>query len=44
VRDKLRTRLLPGDVDRDALVALGLRYLEEADAVAAATAVTEGAE
>jgi DNA repair protein SbcD/Mre11 len=41
VRDKLRSRLLPGDVDRDALVALGLRYLEEADAVAAATAVAE---
>jgi exonuclease SbcD len=36
VRDKLRTRLLPSDVDREALVALGLRYLEEADAVVAA--------
>ena len=36
VRDKLRTRLLPSDVDRDALVALGLRYLEEADALAMA--------
>jgi hypothetical protein len=36
VRDKLRARLLPSDVDRDALVALGLRYLEEADAVVAA--------
>lgn len=44
VRDKLRTRLLPSDVDRDALVALGLRYLEDADALAATTAVTEGAE
>jgi DNA repair protein SbcD/Mre11 len=36
VRDKLRTRLLPSDVDRDALVALGLKYLEDADAVVAA--------
>jgi DNA repair exonuclease SbcCD nuclease subunit len=44
VRDKLRTRLLPSDVDRDALVALGLRYLEEADALAAQTAVTVEAE
>jgi hypothetical protein len=45
VRDKLRTRLLPSDVDRDALVALGLRYLDEADALAAATAVSaEGGE
>jgi DNA repair exonuclease SbcCD nuclease subunit len=35
VREKLRTRLLPSDVDREALVALGLRYLEEADAVVA---------
>ena len=35
VREKLRTRLLPSDVDRDALVALGLRYLEEADALVA---------
>jgi DNA repair protein SbcD/Mre11 len=44
VRDKLRTRLLPSDVDRDALVALGLRYLEEADALAAQTAVAVEAE
>ena len=33
VREKLRTRELPSDVDREALVALGLRYLGEADAV-----------
>jgi DNA repair exonuclease SbcCD nuclease subunit len=33
VRDKLRTRLLPSDVDREALVALGLHYLEAADSV-----------
>jgi exonuclease SbcD len=38
VRDKLRTRLLPSDVDREALVALGLHYLDEADSV-----LTEGA-
>ena len=36
VREKLRTRLLPSDVDRDALVTLGLRYLDEADALVAA--------
>jgi DNA repair exonuclease SbcCD nuclease subunit len=47
VREKLRTRLLPSDVDRDALVALGLRYLEEAEAlvtveVAPAPAAEEG--
>jgi DNA repair protein SbcD/Mre11 len=44
VRDKLRTRLLPSDVDRDSLVALGLRYLEQADALAAQTAVSVEAE
>ena len=44
VRDKLRTRLLPSDVDRDALVALGLRYLEEADALSAQSAVSVEAE
>jgi exonuclease SbcD len=31
VRDKLRDRVVPSDVDRDALVALGLRYLKEAE-------------
>ena len=31
VRDKLRERVLPSDIDRDALVTLGLRYLEEAE-------------
>lgn len=36
VREKLRTRQLPADVDREALVALGLQYLAEADAVVAA--------
>ena len=31
VRDKLRERIVPTDVDRDALVALGLRYLKDAE-------------
>lgn len=31
VRDKLRGRLVAGDVDRDALVELGLRYLKDAE-------------
>jgi hypothetical protein len=31
VRDKLRERMVPPDVDRDALVNLGLRYLKEAE-------------
>jgi DNA repair exonuclease SbcCD nuclease subunit len=31
VRDKLRERMVPGDIDRDALVDLGLRYLKDAE-------------
>ncbi|HTK47974.1 MAG TPA: DNA repair exonuclease [Gemmatimonadaceae bacterium] len=31
VRDKLRDRVVPVDVDREALVALGLRYLKDAE-------------
>jgi exonuclease SbcD len=31
VRDKLRDRVVAGDVDRDALVELGLRYLKDAE-------------
>jgi hypothetical protein len=31
VRDKLRERVVGLDVDRDALVALGLRYLKDAE-------------
>jgi DNA repair protein SbcD/Mre11 len=31
VRDKLRERMVPPDVDRDALVDLGLRYLKDAE-------------
>ena len=34
VRDKLRSRALTENIDRDALVELGLHYLREADAVA----------
>lgn len=43
VRDKLRGRVIPADVDRDALVELGLRYLRDADALetAALAATTE---
>jgi DNA repair exonuclease SbcCD nuclease subunit len=46
VREKLSTRLLSSDIDREALVALGLRYLEEADAVSVTTSATsaDGAE
>jgi DNA repair protein SbcD/Mre11 len=38
VRDKLRARPLEGDIDREALVALGLHYLKEAEGVEAAPA------
>lgn len=34
VRDKLRTRTLTSDLDRNALVELGMHYLAEADALA----------
>lgn len=34
VRDKLRSRVLTENIDREALVELGLHYLREADAVA----------
>ncbi len=34
VRDKLRSRVLTENIDREALVELGLRYLREADLVA----------
>jgi hypothetical protein len=37
VRDKLQSRLLEGDIDRSALVELGLQYLGEAEAVSAAS-------
>ena len=45
VRDKLRSRVLESDIDREALIDLGLRYLREAEAAesaaAAASALTE---
>ncbi len=39
VREKLRTRALETDIDRQALVDLGLRYLQEAEAAALAVPV-----
>lgn len=41
VRDSLRSRPLDRDVDRDELVALGLRYLRDAEAVDAPVAVEQ---
>ena len=43
VREKLQSRLLTSDIDRDALVALGLRYLEEANALSVAAPAVVGA-
>ena len=42
VREKLQSRLLTSDIDRDALVALGLRYLEEANAMSVAAPAVVG--
>ena len=45
VRDKLRERVVAGDVDRDALVELGLRYLKDAEErESASTAPPQGVE
>jgi DNA repair exonuclease SbcCD nuclease subunit len=41
LRESLSTRLLPGDVDRDRLVALGAKYLGAADAIATTVAQPE---
>jgi DNA repair protein SbcD/Mre11 len=41
VREKLSAREVASDVDRPALVALGLSYLQEADAIAATAAVPD---
>ena len=38
VREQLRTREIPADLDRDALVALGMKYLADADAFPASNA------
>jgi hypothetical protein len=43
VRDKLQGRTLESDVDREALVALGLHYLREAEALAAVAPTGAGA-
>lgn len=40
VRDKLRERVVSGDVDRDALVQLGLRYLRDAEEREASSTTT----
>jgi DNA repair protein SbcD/Mre11 len=42
VRDKLQGRLLEGDIDRSALVELGLHYLAEAETVSTAALVPDG--
>lgn len=41
LRENLTTRLLPGDVDRNSLIALGDRYLKQADNLAATAALPE---
>jgi exonuclease SbcD len=43
VRDKLRSRPIEADIDREALVALGLHYLREAEALAAVAPTGAGA-
>ena len=43
VREKLQNRLLASNIDREALVALGLRYLEEASALSIAAPAAPGA-
>jgi len=40
VRTKLETRVLPGDIDRGALVTLGLKYLGDAEAIGLAQSST----
>ncbi len=44
VRDKLRERVVPADVDRDALVELGVHYLREAEERETYTTPVLGAE
>jgi DNA repair protein SbcD/Mre11 len=41
LKERLGGRLIPGDVDRGRLIALGVRYLDEADAAAVAVVVPE---
>lgn len=44
VRDKLQGRLLEGNIDREALVALGLKYLADAESLGATTAIADAGE
>lgn len=41
VREQLRTRELPADLDRDRLIELGMKYLAEAEAVTVAATTLE---
>jgi len=41
LRERLSTRLLPGDIDRARLTDLAVQYLAEADAIGAAATVSE---
>ncbi len=43
VRDKLHSRILSSDIDREALVALGLHYLREAETLSAIAPTGAGA-
>lgn len=43
VQEKLQNRIISSDIDREALVALGLHYLREAEAAAVAAPSTDGA-
>jgi hypothetical protein len=42
LKETLATRLLPGDIDRNALIDLAGRYLKQADSLAATAAPAEG--
>lgn len=42
LKERLTTRLLPGDIDRNKLIDLGSRYLSQADSLAASVALPEG--
>jgi hypothetical protein len=43
VRDHLQRRVMPGDIDRDSLVTMGLDYLREAETIEANVPVAAGA-
>lgn len=42
LKERLTTRLLPGDIDRNKLIDLGARYLSQADSLAVSVALPEG--